>query len=267
MAQLRKTLDSYERMTPEMESTIKEIGGLAKAGREFIPELKRTNDNLRDIFSSSGEIGSELQKVIPDIRKTLDDTRHFLKTSEPRLAKALDEFAVTTQRIGEAFNPENQKAFTNILKSLDRLTLGADDLLKDSRTAMKSLNSTLAQAEQAMRPIAERLPKILENIDSGADQFNKTMIDVREIVKVVGRSDGTLMKIITDPTLYNNVNEAVTAMVRLTPRLDRILKDAEVFADKIARHPELLGFGGVVNPSSGLKEGPSAPMKKLPHGP
>jgi hypothetical protein len=32
----------------------------------------------------------------------------------------------------------------------------------------------------------------------------------------------------------------------------------ETFADKIARHPESLGLGGVVSPSSGLKEAPSS---------
>jgi phospholipid/cholesterol/gamma-HCH transport system substrate-binding protein len=42
----------------------------------------------------------------------------------------------------------------------------------------------------------------------------------------------------------------------MLPRLDRILKDFEVFADKIARHPESLGVRGAVAPSSGLKESP-----------
>jgi phospholipid/cholesterol/gamma-HCH transport system substrate-binding protein len=40
------------------------------------------------------------------------------------------------------------------------------------------------------------------------------------------------------------------------PRLDRILKDFETFADKLARHPELLGVRGAVKPSAGLKEPP-----------
>ena len=46
---------------------------------------------------------------------------------------------------------------------------------------------------------------------------------------------------------------------RLMPRLDRALRDIEVFADKLARHPELIGLGGAVNPSRGLKESPTAP--------
>jgi phospholipid/cholesterol/gamma-HCH transport system substrate-binding protein len=38
------------------------------------------------------------------------------------------------------------------------------------------------------------------------------------------------------------------------PRLDRALRDVEIFADKLARHPELLGIGGAIRPSSGVKE-------------
>ena len=46
-------------------------------------------------------------------------------------------------------------------------------------------------------------------------------------------------------------------MSKILPRLDRILSDVEVFADKIARHPESLGVSGAIRPSSGLKEAPS----------
>ena len=41
------------------------------------------------------------------------------------------------------------------------------------------------------------------------------------------------------------------------PRLDRILKDFETFADKLAHHPEAIGLGGVVRPGSGLKDPPA----------
>jgi phospholipid/cholesterol/gamma-HCH transport system substrate-binding protein len=54
----------------------------------------------------------------------------------------------------------------------------------------------------------------------------------------------------------------------MVPRFDRILRDFEVFADKIARHPESIGVGGAVRPSAGLKEsptvGPPQPYKQRP---
>jgi phospholipid/cholesterol/gamma-HCH transport system substrate-binding protein len=33
-----------------------------------------------------------------------------------------------------------------------------------------------------------------------------------------------------------------------------VLRDVEIFSDKIARHPELLGVSGAIRPSSGAKE-------------
>ena len=47
-------------------------------------------------------------------------------------------------------------------------------------------------------------------------------------------------------------------ITKVVPRFDRILRDIEVFADKIARHPETIGIGGAVRPSAGLKEGASS---------
>jgi len=46
-----------------------------------------------------------------------------------------------------------------------------------------------------------------------------------------------------------------------------VLRDVEIFADKIARHPEQLGLGGVLRPSSGLKESPTIiPYYRDHHG-
>ena len=54
---------------------------------------------------------------------------------------------------------------------------------------------------------------------------------------------------------------------RILPRLDRILSDVEIFADKIARHLESLGIGGVFRPGTGLKEPPSVLPWKENTGP
>jgi hypothetical protein len=59
--------------------------------------------------------------------------------------------------------------------------------------------------------------------------------------------------LLKDPALYNNLNEFACGLAKLTPQLDRIARDFSIFADKIARHPESLGVGGVVRPGSGIK--------------
>jgi phospholipid/cholesterol/gamma-HCH transport system substrate-binding protein len=93
--------------------------------------------------------------------------------------------------------------------------------------------------------------------------MNRTLSEVRELLRGMQGSDGTLRRLASDPALYNNLNDAAVMMARLMPRLmprlDRALRDLEVFADKLARHPELIGISGSVNPSGGLKESPTVP--------
>jgi phospholipid/cholesterol/gamma-HCH transport system substrate-binding protein len=287
LEQVRKAAESIDRLTPQMQATMRQVGDLAQAGKEFLPDLRRTNDALRDVFVGSGDLAPTLRGLVGDLRKTNDEARYFLKTSsfwveeagvmlarnEPRFAKAIDSFAVATDRLGELLNPENQKAFSETLKNIrdasvrfPSMTAQAEDLLKDGKVTMRQLNSTLAQADQAVaeirqvtKPFAERGARIAQNLETATDQFSRTMIDVRKLVDAVGRSEGAFQRFIADPSLYNNINEAAASINRLMPRLDRILKDVEVFADKIARHPEALGIGGAVRPSAGLKEAPTAP--------
>ena len=71
---------------------------------------------------------------------------------------------------------------------------------------------------------------------------------------------GWLKKFLTDPSLYNNIDCVAVTVNRMMPRLQRILKDFETFADKLARHPELLGARGVVAPSDCLKNPPTPPI-------
>jgi phospholipid/cholesterol/gamma-HCH transport system substrate-binding protein len=82
---------------------------------------------------------------------------------------------------------------------------------------------------------------------------------VRELLQVIARGDGTVQKLLGDPGLYNNLNDSALMVTRILPRLDRVLRDIEIFADKLARHPELIGIGGAIRPSTGIKESPWSP--------
>jgi hypothetical protein len=159
-----------------------------------------------------------------------------------------------------------------ILKNVDEstsrwpgLTDKAGDLLTANIELTRRLANSISIADSALtnldtatKPWANRSETIVNNLDESAANLNKTLKQVREFLRVVDQEDGTLRRVLSDPSLYNNLNDAACMLARLMPRLDRVLKDIEVFADKIARHPESLGVGGAVRPSSGLKEAPSS---------
>ena len=142
------------------------------------------------------------------------------------------------------------------------MATNADELLKEASRALARLQQTLAKAEAAMtdlqkvtQSIGDRGPSIAKNLDESLEKLNRTMTDMHELMRVLDQSDGTFKKLLTDPSLYNNLDQAACAITKMMPRLDRILTDLETFADKLARLPESLGMRGVVKPGSGLKDG------------
>jgi phospholipid/cholesterol/gamma-HCH transport system substrate-binding protein len=231
---------------------------LSTATREMVPEIRRTTEEIQVTARNWSKVGERLDVL--------------LQANQEKLVKTLDNLNDTFVRLGSVLSEENQRNLTATLKNvsagsknLESIAKNTDELLKESRQTVRRVNDSVTQADQvlanlqqATKPLAERSDSVMRNLDESVIKLNKTLTDVEELFRTGGQSDGTLRRILTDPSLYHNLNETICMFARLMPRLDRILRDAEVFADKIARHPESLGIGGVVNPSSGLKEAPSS---------
>lgn len=257
-AEMRKTLESYDKMTPLMQETLREIRDLAKTSREVIPELRRTNDEIQVTSRNWGKLSERLDVL--------------LQTNQDKLVKALDNFNESMVRIANIFNEENQRnlavALRNVsagTKNLESISQRTEDLVKQTQTTVSRIGDSITQADQILqnlqqttRPMAERSATIMRNLDESTEKLNHAMSDVRALLRAINEGDGTLKRFLTDPALYENLNAAACMLARTMPRLDRILKDVGVFADKIARHPESLGIGGVVNPSKGLKDAPTS---------
>ena len=255
--EIRKSLQTYEKLAPELERAITEYRRLAEATQETIPELRRTNQEILATSRNWGRLGERLDVL--------------LQTNEEKLVKALDNFNETVSRVGSVFNDENQRNLAATLRNvragsdnLESITKNTDALVTESRQTVQRVNQSVTQTDEvlanlqrATRPMADRSASIMKNLDEATDRLNRTLAETQGLLRAGNQGDGTLQRFLSDPSLYNNLNDAACILLRTMPRVDRALHDIEVFADKIARHPESLGVGGVVKPSAGLKEAPS----------
>jgi phospholipid/cholesterol/gamma-HCH transport system substrate-binding protein len=283
--ELRKTNDEVREMAkatrtavPRIEKAATEIGDLAHSTNDFIPELRKTNDEVRELAKASREIAPEVKKTtvevgelakaaretIPDLKKTNDQAQAALITwqktgeraklildrNEDKINDSIDTFNDNLKRVGNVLSDENQRNLTAAIKNL---RAGTDNLPSLSKKA----DELVGTLQQATKPLAERGPAIAKNLDDSTARLNAVLADVQELLKAIDRGDGTLKKLLTDPSLYNNLNEAACIVTKLLPKLEPILRNVNVFTDKIARHPESLGIRGAISPGSGLKESPT----------
>jgi hypothetical protein len=123
----------------------------------------------------------------------------------------------------------------------------------------RNLDADLDLTRRILAPVAPRSEHLSQNLDQSAERLNRVLADVESLMRVLDQSDGTLRRFLVDPSLYIHLDQVICLLGKQTPWVERILKDFEVFADKLARHPEALGLGGVVRPGSGLKDPPTCP--------
>jgi phospholipid/cholesterol/gamma-HCH transport system substrate-binding protein len=277
MREYRDLAKEIRRNIPELERTNKEYQDLAKNANRIFPELEKTNKEYQDL-------AKDVRKALPDAQRNLDDVgaaaRNWGKLGErlnvwaqtnlDPLSKSIENLNTVLTRLSSVLNEENQRNLATILKNtragserFDSITRNLDGILQDSRTLPKRVNDTLNSTEGAMNdlrkavgPFSTRSETISRNLEETLTKHNRLAGDLSALMQVLDH-DGTVQRLLKDPSLYQNLNEAACGLVKSMPRIDRILKDFETFADKLARHPELLGVRGAVKPSAGLKEPPA----------
>lgn len=274
MNDIRKSLQRLEKMSPLMEETMKEYRDLAKDLRGAVPDLRKTNDEVRDLAKSARETLPEIRRDLDDIAATArtytklgERLDNFVQANQDKVVKAIDALNETLKSVAALVGEENQRNVNAVLKNVraasdkaDEIAKNVADISREGRTTVRRLNDSLVKADEVMlniqkatKPFAERGDAIVRNLDETLVTLNKTLTDTSQLIRAVGQSDGTLSRFLTDPTLFNRIDETVCGVQRALPRVDRILKDFEVFADKLARHPELLGVRGAVAPGPGIK--------------
>jgi ABC-type transporter Mla subunit MlaD len=263
----QKFLASLNELMPELRKTNADVQGFIKQGTDLIPDVKTT---VRDVGSAAqqyNKLGETLDKLVKD--------------NQTKITRIIDNFGATLDRTLELLSNENRRNITDTIRNIRNATdklpetmKNLDDAVKEGKATATRLRDSMTKADEVMaglrdftKALNERGPNLLRNLDESFDKINKITGDVRDLVRVIGESDGSFRRFLTDPALYNHIDDAMLTLSKAMPRVDRILKDVETFADKLARHPESIGLGGVVKPGSGLKDPPQAyPGRVVPPG-
>jgi ABC-type transporter Mla subunit MlaD len=271
LAQIRKSLERFDRIAPLVEDTLREYAELARSVREAVPELRRTNDDVRAAVAGFKDIGPEAKRALEEVQgfsrqysRLGERLDVLLQTNADVIDRTVKNVETITRQAAGLLSEENVRNVTASLRSVQSLSKTADEIAVQAKRetiprfteTLGRVDSVLLNVNQAVKPLADRSDRIARNLDAAIENLARTIGGFSDVLGPAAGADGSVRRLFTDPALFNNLNDASLMLTRILPRVDRILKDVEVFADKIARHPESLGVGGVVRPSAGLKDAP-----------
>jgi ABC-type transporter Mla subunit MlaD len=226
----------------------------------------------------------EIQELVRAIRPAAEELRGSIRKLEPELVAAIKSVRQTFDDIQSLLTPENRQQLAELVKNINtvsayvvRIAGSLSNLLETAEKTLRNIDQQITAAgaivgdiRAVTRPLAARAETIVASVTESADQLSRTLAEVRALVRLLTRDQGTVQKLLTDPAVYQNLEAAAQALAQVMQRAEKITRDLEVFADKIARRPELIGLGGALRPSSGLKEWPPAPLSPAgshPFGP
>lgn len=216
----------------------------------------------------------DIQELVRAVRPAVDDIRGAVRKLEPDVAGAVRSARQVFDSANEVLSPENRQQFTELLRNANGVAVyvikisgaltamleSAEKTIKNIDEQVTSAGTVVGDVRAVTKPLAARSEALVASVSDSAAQLNKALAEVRVLLQAFGRGNGTIQKLLNDPTVYQNLDEAAGSLARVMGRAEKISRDLEVFADKIARRPELIGVGGAFRPSSGLKEHPGAPL-------
>ncbi|MBM3204335.1 hypothetical protein FJZ55_10595 [Candidatus Woesearchaeota archaeon] len=145
--------------------------------------------------------------------------------------------------------------------SMPRLVNETQKTIQETRTAigasrqvLDNVNRNLENLTLLTDPVGKRGELMVEKLDSSLSNLDQLLSELTRFSKLINSKDGTLQRFATDPSLYKNLDRSSQSLVVMLKNLEPTIKDLREFSDKVARNPELLGVGGAVRPSTGLKD-------------
>lgn len=165
----------------------------------FIPG--RTGGGLMDLVSAKGpELAEQVEEVLTRANSTLEDAEVLFEGASGDVGQTMAAFRQAATTLEQTLRAEQAA----LHRTVANLELFSGDMSEFSGTSA----DTLAMAVQ-------RLNRSMQQLESSLDQLEGTTATLDEILQKINTGDGTLARMINDPSVYVQLDSTLAAMQRI----------------------------------------------------
>ncbi len=205
---------------------------------------------IDEVAKTSAEIG-RMARRLNDVLDTNDEqvSRIIAKTEQ-----TIDQISST---VGGAENllgdPEFREKLRQSVDELPAVLAEAKGAMSQLKTTVEGVDRNMKNLEGLTEPLGERGGVLIDNLDRATGKLDQVLGQLVTFSERLNDPETSIGQLLNDTELYGKLDETVSNINRITRDIRPILRDARVFADKLARHPESIGLGGALRRGSGLK--------------
>lgn len=183
------------------------LTGLGKQDLEtsFVQLKSVGNDLLDTLQSPNSEVGKALEQfniVLDNLKKSTTRFDRLLAASSGDLQSSFSDLSAMSRSL-----KANTQNFEDIIHSTKSLMKEASSLDLD-KTVSKT-NYTIDQAGAA----AQKLQSSLDSLDGA-------IVEIKSFVETLNNSNGTLGKLISEDTLYQNITKSLEQVAKLSKDIE-----------------------------------------------
>ena len=241
------------------------IGALTSLQVEFAPAIKSIGDAADGVARLTDKVNSALGEDFGT-----DETRTLIaqaKQSFVRFDQTMADMSHTLSAIDNIVeDPEMQMNIKQVLADVPVLLADARDTVIKAQGTLDSFGGVVQSAQENLvnlegltKPLGDRGPQLAAEITGAVGSLDAALADLGKFATALNSSNGTIARLVNDPTLYDNVatvvanaNSVIVRINDLVKELRPIVYDVRVFSDKIAREPGRI-VGGALNKGPGIK--------------
>ena len=225
--------------------------------------IARLEQRVATTLESFESTGREWTQLGNNLNRLLEGSGRDGVTTIERSALALEQFTRTMKTAETTLasagrlidDPRYQQQLQATLTALPNLLNETRTTLRNVNAVLQQVDSTVGNLNAATAPLARNSEAMVARLGGSLKNIETLTAELATVSQLMNANDGTIKKMLTDPTMYRNLNATAGSMAVLLENLKPVVADLQVFSDKVARHPELLGVRGVVRGSSGTKDG------------
>ncbi len=167
------------------------------------------NPSITDVLSAEvTPLKEKSMAVLSQLDSTLQVTRAVLNQAK---SANLKNTIAQTNRTLESFQKTSNKAGYLIEKNSEAIYM----LLKDANVIMDNLNGTMKQYGEVATKVQDL------KVERSLDDLHQTMNKLNDFLDKLNNDEGSLHKILTDASLYNNLNQTTESMNSLLQDLEQ----------------------------------------------
>lgn len=228
-----------------------------------------------DPLQAIGNLQGDLTAAFESIAVTADEIAILARSltdvvgnNEEQINRIVNDAELAVQDLRTGLNnfnsivgdPQLQQDLRTTISRMPETLNELNTLITNMETTVASADRNLNNLEGFTRPLGERGPVLIDNIERVTSRLDTALADFSQFARALNDSQGTVGRLINDRELYDNLNATVRNVNEIVIDLQPILRDVRpimndvrVFTDKIARHPEIIGVRGAIQQSSGIK--------------